>query len=302
MAITVNDKDLGMVTAYAYALSKGYTGTEEEFAELMASYATVAQEAAQSASNAALSASGAADSAAAAAGSATDAGNSASAAEGSASDAAQSKTDAAGSAQNAHASADAAAGSASAASGSATSAANSASAAATSETNAASSANAAAGSANDASGSASAAAGSAAGAADSATAAAGSAAEAKAFAHAVSYEQQTLTDGQKAQARTNIGAGSTQELDELKSALEDSDTIALLHMDEINDTVQSIVFDSVGNVSTITHVRNNVMIREDEFAFGDGTITEVRTLNTGETLTIVTNTNTLQTTITYAAA
>ena len=77
---------------------------------------------------------------------------------------------------------------------------------------------------------------------------------------------------------------------------------ALLHMDEINDTVQSIVFDSVGNVSTITHVRNNVMIREDEFTFGDGTITEVRTLNTGETLTIVTNTNTLQTTITYTAA
>ena len=89
---------------------------------------------------------------------------------------------------------------------------------------------------------------------------------------------------------------------ELKSALEDSDTIALLHMDEINDTVQSIVFDSVGNVSTITHVRNNVTIREDEFTFGNGTITEVRTLNTGETLTIVTNTNTLQTTITYAAA
>ena len=77
---------------------------------------------------------------------------------------------------------------------------------------------------------------------------------------------------------------------------------ALLHMDEINDTVQSIVFDSVGNVSTITHVRNNVMIRKDEFAFGDGTITEVRTLNTGETLTIVTNTTTLVTTVTYAAA
>lgn len=38
-------KDLGMVTAYAYAVSKGYTGTEEEFAELMASYASVAQEA-----------------------------------------------------------------------------------------------------------------------------------------------------------------------------------------------------------------------------------------------------------------
>lgn len=37
------NKDLGLVTAYAYALSKGYTGTEDEFAELMASYADVGQ-------------------------------------------------------------------------------------------------------------------------------------------------------------------------------------------------------------------------------------------------------------------
>lgn len=36
-------KDLGMVTAYAYAVSKGYAGTEEEFATLMASYADVGQ-------------------------------------------------------------------------------------------------------------------------------------------------------------------------------------------------------------------------------------------------------------------
>ena len=45
-------KDLGGVTAYAAAVSKGYTGTAEEFAELMASYATVAEQAAQSASEA----------------------------------------------------------------------------------------------------------------------------------------------------------------------------------------------------------------------------------------------------------
>ena len=42
-------KDLGVVTAYGYALTKGYTGTEAEFAELMASYATVAEQASQSA-------------------------------------------------------------------------------------------------------------------------------------------------------------------------------------------------------------------------------------------------------------
>lgn len=49
MAITVNDKDLGIVTAYGYAVSKGYAGTEEEYAELMASYADVAEDAADSA-------------------------------------------------------------------------------------------------------------------------------------------------------------------------------------------------------------------------------------------------------------
>jgi hypothetical protein len=49
MSLTVNDQNLGHATAYGYAKSQGYTGTEEEFAELMASYATVAQSAAASA-------------------------------------------------------------------------------------------------------------------------------------------------------------------------------------------------------------------------------------------------------------
>lgn len=41
--MSVITKDLGAATAYGYAVEKGYTGTEEEFAELMASYATVGQ-------------------------------------------------------------------------------------------------------------------------------------------------------------------------------------------------------------------------------------------------------------------
>ena len=52
MSESVN-KNLGHATAYGYAKAKGYTGTEEEFAELMASYGTVAQAAAASASAAA---------------------------------------------------------------------------------------------------------------------------------------------------------------------------------------------------------------------------------------------------------
>lgn len=75
-----------------------------------------------------------------------------------------------------------------------------------------------------------------------------------------------------------------------------------MNVEEIPDTVQSITFDAAGNVDTITHTRDNVVIRTDEFTFGANTITEVRTLNTGESLTIVTNTTTLETTVTYAAA
>ena len=37
-------KNLGMVTAYAYAVSKGYTGTEEEFSEMLADVGTYTEE------------------------------------------------------------------------------------------------------------------------------------------------------------------------------------------------------------------------------------------------------------------
>lgn len=137
-------KDLGAATAYGYAVEKGYTGTEEEFAELMASYASVAESAADSADAAAQSATNASNSAMAAATSASSASTaattastkageaetSAAAADGSASAAAQSATSASGSATSASESASAAAQSATSASGSATSASGSATAAA----------------------------------------------------------------------------------------------------------------------------------------------------------------------------
>lgn len=71
--------------------------------------------------------------------------------------------------------------------------------------------------------------------------------------------------------------------------------------DEIPDTVQTYTF-SGGAVSQVTHSRNGTAIRTDAFTYGASTITEVRTLNTGESLTIVTNLTTLETSVTYAAA
>lgn len=71
--------------------------------------------------------------------------------------------------------------------------------------------------------------------------------------------------------------------------------------DNIPDTVQSITFDSAGNVSQIIHTNNGQAVRTDTFTFTDSTITEARALAAGGSLTMVTNLETLQTTVTYAA-
>ena len=77
------------------------------------------------------------------------------------------------------------------------------------------------------------------------------------------------------------------------------DRLALL-CDEIPDTIQAYTFDSLGAVTAVTHTKNTVVVRTDTFTYGENTITEVRTLSTGESLTISTNLNTLVTTITYS--
>jgi len=100
----MSDFNLGTVTAYGYAKDKGYTGTEDEYAELMASYADVAEQAAESAEQAAASATTATAKASEAAQSATSAASSKTAAEtaqGGAETAAQTATTKAGEATTA---------------------------------------------------------------------------------------------------------------------------------------------------------------------------------------------------------
>ena len=77
---------------------------------------------------------------------------------------------------------------------------------------------------------------------------------------------------------------------------------SILTMDEIPDTTQEYTFGSDGSVSQVVHKRNNAAYRTDAFTYGSGTITEVRTLASGESLTIATSLTTLETTVTYAAA
>ena len=89
------------------------------------------------------------------------------------------------------------------------------------------------------------------------------------------------------------------EVSDLKRAITDVNLLDEMIM----GTVQTISFDQGGNVSRIVHSKNGAAVRTDVFTFGAGTITEVRTLAaTGESVTITTNTATLETTVVYAAA
>ena len=104
------------------------------------------------------------------------------------------------------------------------------------------------------------------------------------------------------QAAAAARASIPQDYTALSDSVGDLKIVFALQQENIPDTVQTIAFDSAGNIQSITHMRGNVAVRTDAFTFADTAITEVRTLNTGEKLTIVTNTDTLQTTVTYAAA
>lgn len=212
MAIT---KDLGIVTAYGYALAGGFVGTEEEFAELMNDVATTAgdaeawargtrggvpveEDAEQYENNAKYYAEQAGEEKNAAAASAT-------AAAGSATTAGQRATAAGQSASNAAASATAAAGSATAAQGSAGTAEQQATIARNAASAAEGSATAASGSASAASGYATAAAGSATTAGQQANAASGSATAAATSAANAAASVASLAHPYDATATYNIG-------------------------------------------------------------------------------------------------
>lgn len=89
------------------------------------------------------------------------------------------------------------------------------------------------------------------------------------------------------------------EIASLKADLGAQDKYTILLNDEVPNTTQEYTF-SNGKVSQVVHSRNSSSVRTDTFTYGTGTITEVRTLSTGENLTIVTNLTTLETAITYS--
>lgn len=119
----------------------------------------------------------------------------------------------------------------------------------------------------------------------------------------VMYEGSTyvFTEDHAAGAWTGDDVETMSVATQLKSDLSESEAEQYLLSDDVPNTVQHYTF-SGSSVSQVTHMRDSEAIRTDTFTYGDNQITEVRTLNTGESLTIVTNLATLETAVTFSAA
>ena len=112
-----------------------------------------------------------------------------------------------------------------------------------------------------------------------------------------------VVDSVPTQGSTNAvsSGGVYDEIADLKDDLSESDVLQKLLHDNVPDTVQNYTFTD-GTVSKVEHKSGNVIKRSDVFTYGTSSITEVRTLDSGESLTIVTNLSTLETTVTYQGA
>ena len=87
------------------------------------------------------------------------------------------------------------------------------------------------------------------------------------------------------------------EVDDLKSEITEMTAEEMLLRDDLPGTSKTVTFDSDENPATITHGKNGTTVRTDVFTWGTNSVTEVRTLSSGEHITIVTNLTTLAQTI-----
>lgn len=139
-------------------------------------------------------------------------------------------------------------------------------------------------------------------ASDAASSASGSASTATTAANtATQAATAATTAADRAEAvEESIPADYTQLSDDvtgLKSAL--------LLLDDIPDTVQTLQRNEAGKVSGIVHTSTasgGGVVRTDSYVFSDSAVVETRTLASGESLTITVNKATKVTTLVYAAA
>lgn len=72
---------------------------------------------------------------------------------------------------------------------------------------------------------------------------------------------------------------------------------SMLLNDSIPNTTQGVEYNDDGDISKVIHTRDEVVIRTDVILWGNNEVTETRTLHTGDSITITTNLQTLETVV-----
>ena len=108
----------------------------------------------------------------------------------------------------------------------------------------------------------------------------------------------TTKANEASQSASSVSASAAQittnknDISDLKSAMSDKDLF-----DDITGTTQTVTFNANDQPASVVHKSGTDTVRSDVFTWGDGTVTEVRTLADGRHVTYVTNLTTLVTTI-----
>lgn len=92
--------------------------------------------------------------------------------------------------------------------------------------------------------------------------------------------------------RDSTGQEIVNSLKDITNALSDK-----YLFDDIPGTTQTVTFNANDQPASVVHTSGNDTVRSDVFTWGDGTVTEVRTLADGRHVTYATNLTTLVTTI-----
>ncbi len=110
------------------------------------------------------------------------------------------------------------------------------------------------------------------------------------------FQQQFTTwfDGIKGQLSTDAAGNLQNQITALLNKITADEHNNLLFTDAIKGTVQTVT-QSNGQITSVDHKSGSTVIRSDSFNYSDNLITEVRTLNTGETVTFKYHLDTLET-------
>lgn len=94
-----------------------------------------------------------------------------------------------------------------------------------------------------------------------------------------------------------INIGNILGVQGIEDVIDNLEDVIVLLSSKITNTTQTITFNSNGDIISIVHNRNNLIVRTDTFTWNTNSVVERRELTDGKYIIITTNLNTFETII-----